>query len=100
MLNFEGIGPRRVAGRRLIGVIRAEGKGLNHRMANIYFRNRRTKLSKGSGEMPHRKRLRLLEVGVEPSHGAADAVAAMFGLEKHVAFVLVDDKLGFDVRRF
>jgi len=33
----------------------------------------------------------LLEVGVEPSYGAADTVAAMFGLDEHMAFVFVDD---------
>jgi hypothetical protein len=35
--------------------------------------------------------LRLLEVRVEPGYGSADAVAAMFGLQEHVAFVFVDD---------
>ena len=50
--------------------------------------------------MPLCKRLPLLEVGVEPSDGAADAVAAMFRLDEHVAFVFVDDELGFDVQRF
>jgi hypothetical protein len=39
----------------------------------------------------------LLKVSVEPGYGAADAVAAMFGLDEHVAFVFIDDQLGFDV---
>ena len=72
----------------------------NRRMANTDFRNRSTQLSKVSGEMPHSKHLRLLEVGVEPCYGAADAVAAMFRLDEHVAFVFVDDELCFDVQRF
>ena len=46
------------------------------------------------------RKLGLLEVGVEPGYGAADAVAAMFGLDEHVAFVFVDYQLGFDIQRF
>jgi hypothetical protein len=35
-------------------------------------------------------------VGVEPGEGAFDYVAAVFGIGEHVAFVFVDDELGFD----
>jgi hypothetical protein len=36
------------------------------------------------------------EMGVEPGDGAADAVALVVGLHEEVAFVFVDDELGFD----
>src|ERR1700726_736310 len=65
-------------------------------MANRDCRNRRTKLSNGfSGKLPHARRLRLLKMGVEPGYAAADAVAAMFGLHEHVAFVFVNYQLRF-----
>jgi len=40
------------------------------------------------------------EVGVEPVDGADDAVAVVLGLDEHVAFVVVDDELGFDAEGF
>ena len=46
---------------------------------------------KSAAALPHSNGLRLLQMRVEPGYGAADAVAAMFGLYEHVAFVLVDD---------
>jgi len=46
---------------------------------------------KGGSWPAHSKRLWLLEVGVEPGYGAADAIAAMLGLYEHVAFVFVND---------
>ena len=39
-------------------------------------------------------------MGVEPGEGAFDDVAAVFGAREHVAFVFVDDELGFDAERF
>jgi len=44
--------------------------------------------------------LGLLKVRVEPGYGAADAVAAMFWLHEHVAFVFVDYTLRFDAQSF
>ena len=41
-----------------------------------------------------------LQVAVEPSQGAFDYVAAVFGAGEHMAFVFVDDELGFDAERF
>jgi hypothetical protein len=37
-----------------------------------------------------------MKMGVEPGNGAADAVALVVGLHEVVAFVFVDDELGFD----
>lgn len=39
-------------------------------------------------------------MGVEPGYGAADAVALVGGVDEHVAFVFVDDQLGFDAESF
>ena len=38
----------------------------------------------------------LTEMGVEPREGALDDVALVLGVGEKVAFVLVDDELGFD----
>jgi hypothetical protein len=40
------------------------------------------------------------EVRVEPGYGAADAIAEVFGLGEVVAFVFVNDELGFDAKGF
>jgi hypothetical protein len=40
------------------------------------------------------------EVCVEPGYGAADAIAEVFGLGEVVAFVFVNDELGFDAKGF
>ena len=37
---------------------------------------------------------------IEPGYGAADAVSLVGGIDEHVAFVFVDDQLGFDAERF
>ena len=37
---------------------------------------------------------------VEPSDGAANAILLVLGLDEHVAFMFVDDQLGFDAQRF
>ncbi len=39
-------------------------------------------------------------MGIEPGDGAAGAVALVGGLGEVVAFVLVDDELGFDAESF
>ena len=41
-----------------------------------------------------------VQVGIEPGDGAADAVALVLGLHEVVAFVFVDDELGFDANSF
>src|SRR5713226_6791129 len=40
------------------------------------------------------------EMEVEPGDGAADTVALVSGADEHVAFVFVDDQLGFDAESF
>ena len=58
----------------------------------------------GSFTSPHKEsgglRSASAEVGVEPSEGALDYVAAVLGAGEHMAFVFVDNELSFDAERF
>src|SRR5437764_15034578 len=49
---------------------------------------------------PKLQALWLLEARVKPGDGAANAVANVFGIYEHMAFVLVDDELRFNIERF